>query len=463
MPATRPRLSGAFGTSGSGRRRYDEHIALGLVPHARVRLHPILSVLGWLVAIAFLAWAVRLVALEGYLYELPGNFVGDFTLTAELAATTWFTGSGIFYGPLFILEYRYLFAPGIMSPGDFARLDFVLFGIAFASVWLALVGPRRPALAVFVLAAWLAHHMSVEAFALTAHLEVLELALIAIALLLAMRGHALAAGASLGLAAATKVLPGLFLPYLAITRKWRLFASAAVTAAIPFVAACWVQGVSLWDGAFSLVYQSGNLTKMEYSEFEYTPRAEIARALAGEGGTVTPDQARLAIGLHFVIALVTFAAVAWFLARTRIPRSRYGLFFGLICAVMLIVSPSAHASYYIFLLPGWTAILATALQMPFGGRTLGVWTTLTVAYVFTGFDQVFFAMQRLIGFGIVVPQHWLAWHLPTIGLLLTLSLLVTLLRRPLHVLATQDGEDMPSLRFDARPTFVGQSGGAFLP
>ena len=422
-----------------------------------------LSVLGWLTALAFLAWAVHLVVLEGYLYEIAGNFLGDFTRTAELGAPTWFTGTGMFYGPIFVLEYRFLFAPQIMLPGDFARLDFVLFGVAFACVWLALIGPRRPALATFVLAAWLAHHMSVEAFANTAHLEILELAFIAIALLLATRGHAFAAGASLGLAIATKVLPGLFLPYLAITRKWQLFVSSALAAAIPFVATCWIQGISLWDGASSLVYQGGNLTKLVYSEYEYTPRAEIARALAGEGGTVTADQARLAIGIHFVIALVTLAAVAWFLSRTRIPRSRYGLFFGLIGAVMLIVAPSAHAPYYIFLLPGLTAIFAAALAMPFGMRGMAVWISLTVAYVFTGFDQVFFAMQRLFGFGLVVPQHWLAWHLPTIGLLLTLGTLIALLRRPRHVLATDESEDRPSLRLDPYPTFVAESGRALLP
>jgi hypothetical protein len=397
-----------------------------------------LAVLGWVIALLFLGWAVRLVALEGYLYEISGNFLGDFTRTAELGAPEWFTGSGLFYGPIFVLEYRFLFAPGLMSPGDFARLDFLLFGVAFACTWLALIGPRRPALAVFVLAAWLAHHMSVEAFANTAHLEVLELAFICVALLLATRGHVASAGATLGLAIATKTLPGLFLPFLAITRQWRMLGGAVVATVVPFVAVCWLQGISLGQGLYSLIYQGGNLTKLEYSEYEYTPRAEIARMLAGDGGTVTPDQARLAIALHWMIAVVTLALTAWFLTRVRIARSRYGLFFGLIAAVMLVVAPSAHASYYIFLLPGWTAILAESLRMPRTWRTLMWWVVLSVAYVFTGFDQVFFAMQRLFGFGIVVPQHWLAWHLPSIGLLLTIGMLVILLRRPLESSATDE-------------------------
>ena len=152
--------------------------------------------------------------------------------------------------------------------------------------------------------------------------------------------------------------------------------------------------------------------------------------LAGDGGTLTPDEGRLAIALHAIIAIATLVLVGWFVTRVRIPASRYGLFFGIIAAVMLVVAPSVHTPYYIFLLPGWTAILAELVASQFGAQTFALYTSLAVAYVFTGFDQVFFAMQRLLGFGAVVPQHWLAWHLPTIGLLITFGLLVELLRRP---------------------------------
>jgi len=397
----------------------------------------VLRALGWLAAVAFLAWAVRLVALEGYLYEIGGNFVGDFTRTAALGAPDWYSGSGLFYGPIFVLESRFLVQTEILSPGDFARLDFVLFGVAFACVWLALFGWRRPALAVFVLAAWLAHHMTVEAFSNTAHLEVLEFALFAVALLLAVRGSSNLAGGALGLAIATKTLPALFLPYLAITRKWRMLAVAAVTAFVLFAAVCWLQGVSLFDGAYQLIYQGGNLAKVETSEYEYTLRAEIARMLAGDGGSLSDDQSHLAASLAWLIGIVVVGFVGWLCARVRIPRSRYGLLFGLIAAVMLVVAPSAHAPYYIFLLIGWTAILAAALAMPFGRRPLAICTGLALAYVFTGFDQVFFAMQRLFGFGIVVPQHWQAWHLPTFGLLLTIGLLALLLREPLEAPAPE--------------------------
>jgi hypothetical protein len=81
------------------------------------------------------------------------------------------------------------------------------------------------------------------------------------------------------------------------------------------------------------------------------------------------------------------------------------------------------------LLPAWTAILAALVGRPRSPLGMGLWVALLAAYVFTGFDQPFFLAQRLFGFGIVVPENWLAWHLPSIGLLLTLTSLALLLRR----------------------------------
>jgi hypothetical protein len=393
-----------------------------------VGLSLVQTLLSWAIPIAFLIWAARLAVLEGYLYEIEGNFLGDFTRTAALGAPTWWTGQGIFYGPIFVLEYRFLLAPQLLTGADFARFDFILFAVAFACCWLALIGMSRPRLAIFVLAAWLAHHMSIEAFANTAHLEILELAFISIAILLAVRGFERGAGAALGLAVATKTLPGLFLPYLALTRRWRMLAGAVAVSGVIFLAVCWIQGMTPWDGAYALIYQGGNLTKLEYSEYEYTPRAEIARMLAGEGGVVTAEQAQWAIRLHWVIAIVTIVFVGWVLRGTRSVTRSYGLMFGLVAAAMLLVAPSAHAAYYIFLLPGWTAILAELVRKPLTIATAGLWLVLVIAYTFTGFDQPFFLSQRLFGFGRTVPEHWLAWHLPTLGLVLTMASIAVLLR-----------------------------------
>jgi Glycosyltransferase family 87 len=378
-------------------------------------------ILSWVVPLAFLAWAARLVFLEGYLYEVGTDFLGsDFTRTARLGSPEWWTGTGLFYGPIFVLEYLFLFVPQVVSNGDFARIDFLLFGLAFACAWLACFGWARPPLAVFGLAAWLGHHASVEVFSNTAHLEVLELLFMAAGLLLAVRARPYAAGSMLGLAIATKTLPGLFLPYLALTRRWRMLGAASVSFGALFVLVCWLQGLNPIQGAYSLLYQGGNLTKLEFTEYELSPRADIARILAQGATVLTPEQGALAVGLHFAIALAAAALVAVVLIRAYLSARSYGLMFGLISALMLVASPSAHVHYYVFLLISWTALLAEVVRRGMSRLSVGLSAGLVFGYVFTGFDQPFFLMQRIIGFGLVVPRNWLPWHLPMLGLLVTL-------------------------------------------
>jgi Glycosyltransferase family 87 len=383
-------------------------------------------VLSWLVPLVFLAWAARLVLVEGYLYPLEKGFSGDFTRTAALGAPQWWTGQGIFYGPLFVLEFRYLLQPGLLSGGDFARLDFVLFGLAFVCTWRALFGLTRLRLAVLVLALWLVHHASVEAFSNTAHLEVLELTFMCAALWFAVRGNSSLAGVGLGLAAATKTLPALFLPYLALTRQWRMLIGAIVAGGAPFLIVCWLQQISPIEGVVALVYQGGNLTKLQTSEFEYALRTDLARMFSA-WGPLSDEEARLAITLQWIVAGLAGAFAAWVLSRRRLIQSTYGLAFGLIAALMLVVAPSAHIMYYIYLLPGWTAALAELLERPVSVRVGVLWAALAASFTFSGFDQPFFLSQRLFGFGIVVPQNWLAWHLPSLALLLTVALMCVLL------------------------------------
>lgn len=227
------------------------------------------------------------------------------------------------------------------------------------------------------------------------------------------------AGASLGLAIASKTLPAVFLPYLFLTRRWRMLLGTLFVFGALFLAVCWIQGVSLWDGAYSLLYQNGNATKTDTSIYEYSPRAAIARALAGGNPTLSPEQARQAIALHTALSAVVAILAAWVLLyRSRRDPPAWGLTFGLIAATMLVVSPSSHVFSYVLLLPAWTAGLASLLQRPTSFGTMAMWLGLVASYVLSGFDQPFFLMQRLFGFGLVVPQNWLTWHLPIFALML---------------------------------------------
>src|SRR5919202_4042778 len=88
------------------------------------------TLLSWALPALLLAWSARLVLLEGYLLRAPGGFDGAFSKTVSGRATEFWDGSGLFYGPLFVLEYVGLIAPGRLGLAEFARLDFVLFGIS---------------------------------------------------------------------------------------------------------------------------------------------------------------------------------------------------------------------------------------------------------------------------------------------------------------------------------------------
>jgi hypothetical protein len=218
----------------------------------------------------------------------------------------------------------------------------------------------------------------------------------------------------------------LFLPYLALTRQWRMLIGAVVAAGAPFLIVCWLQQLSPIDGLVALVYQGGNLTKVQTSEFEYALRTDLARIFAADG-VLSDDQARLAITVQWIVAGLVGAHAAWVLSRRGLTRSTYGLAFGLIAAVMLVFAPSAHIMNYILLLPGWTAALAELLKRPSSALVGALWAALVASFTLSGFDQPFFLSQRLFGVGLIVPQHWLAWHLPSLALLLTVALLAILL------------------------------------
>jgi hypothetical protein len=278
-----------------------------------------------------------------------------------------------------------------------------------------------------VLALWLAHHATVELFANTAHLEALELMCLCVALWLVVRGRCVGAGLSIGLAAATKTLPLVFFPYLALRREWRVLLAACCLAGGLFLLACWVQGVSPWDGALMLADQKGNITKLDSSEYEYSITADVIRTLKGSAAAPTEDQARLAIGVHRALAAVVGLFVACLFAWTSISGRAWGLAFGLVATTMLVATPSSHIFYFGFLLPGWTAALAVLLARPLTREVVPLWLALIASYVMSGFDQPFLAAQRLLGVGGVVPEHWLDWHFPNLALLLALLVFSRLL------------------------------------
>jgi hypothetical protein len=391
-------------------------------------LHRLWFGVTWVAVVAFLVWALRLAVIEGYLYPAANDFAGDFkfAITGEtLGPGEWWAGRGLFYGPVFVMEWRFILYPGYLSIADVAHIDIALLALAFGCTWAALFDRFRPRLFVGLLAAWLASYLTIALLAAVQHLEVLELAGLALALLLLQRGRSTAAGLSLGLAVATKTLPVVFLPYLAIMRRWRTLGLATGLAGILFLIACVVQGVAPWDGVAMLLNQGENLAKTKATEYELGLRAFLIRLLTSGQGNPTAEQVQFAFGVHAAVSLATVLLTAVVVGRTAQTRRSLPLAWGLIATTMLIVAPVTHIFYYVFLLPAWTALLADLIDRPLGGFTAGQWIALVTSYVLMGFDQPILLANRLFGVGQVMLDHWLSF-IP-LALLLTASALAAAL------------------------------------
>jgi Glycosyltransferase family 87 len=398
-----------------------------LVPRAnlRRRLWPVVS---WAAVLAFLIWALRVVAIEGYLNPSAANFVGDFksAITGEgLPPGEWWAGHGIFYGPIFVLEWKSFLYAGYVSIAQMWFVDVALLAISFICTWVAVFGRVRPRLLTLTAALWLANIITVELIAAVQHLEVLELAALSVALLLVQRGREVPGGLSLGLAVATKTLPVVYLPYLVILRKWRALVAATVMAAALLLITCAVQGVTPWDGAIMLLNQGQNLSKTKATEYELGLRAFFIRALTGGAGDPTPLQTQVAFGLHTVVSALAVLWTAFVLARSRQCARSITLSWGVIATTMLVVAPVTHIFYYVFMLPGWTAALGDLVERRLTWTTGVQWVALTASYVFMGFDLPFLLMYRFLGIGQFILGNWLSF-IP-LSLLLSIAVLSSLL------------------------------------
>jgi len=350
----------------------------------------------------------------------PGDF--KFAVTGEtLGPNEWWAGRGLFYGPIFVLEWKFVLYPGYLSILDVAHIDLALFAVSFVCTLAAVFDRIRPRLFVLLLAAWLANHVTITLFAAVQHLEVLELTALSLTLVLLQRGRLGAAGASLGLAVATKTLPVIFLPYLAILRQWRALAFASALAGALLLIACFMQGVTPWDGVVMLLNQGENLGKTKATEYELGLRAFLIRFLTNEQGNPTPQQTQLAFSVHALVSLLVALFSAFVVSRMTHSRRSLALAWGLIGTTMLVLAPVTHIFYYVFLLPAWTALFADLVDRRIGWVTAMQWAALIAGYILMGFDQPIILLNRQFGLGQVILDHWLSF-IPLV-LLLTVGAL----------------------------------------
>src|ERR1700694_1758718 len=126
-----------------------------------------------LVVAGAIAWGVRVAILEGFVYEWPLHFKGDFY---NAMFGPW-NGQGIYYGPVFVME-RWLvdLSPRFFNDSFFAVLDVPLLVLAF--IFATRAARLRWEAAALAAAGWACFHWVPYAFSVAANPEMVELALL---------------------------------------------------------------------------------------------------------------------------------------------------------------------------------------------------------------------------------------------------------------------------------------------
>jgi hypothetical protein len=187
------------------------------------------------------------------------------------------------------------------------------------------------------------------------NIEIFELALIFGAFALMRRGRQTGAGVLIGLAAMTKFLPLIFVPYFAVKRMWRALAAALITI-VPIAAAT--------ELAFGW-RNSGILIQLRHGGFL---NHELNQSLSGMIIRVlqwtrwyTPP---LAATLSSIAILIGLAGVAWLLLTKRDCRGIEDLEWSLLVTAMVLLPPHNQQYYFVLLLFPFLALLARRTDWP---------------------------------------------------------------------------------------------------
>src|ERR1700694_5008300 len=370
-----------------------------------------------LVVAGAIAWGVRVAILEGFVYEWPRHFKGDFY---NAMFGPW-NGRGIYYGPVFVLE-RWLvdLSPRLFNEYFFAVLDVPLMILALVfAVKAARLGREATVLAG---AAWVCFHWVPYAFSVAANPEIVELALLCAAWWATTRRNSLGLAAS-ATAALTKRIPALFIPLLIMTEPTKRSAVVGVVVSAVIVI---VVGVGQHLGPLAMLRETlnpasvslaqiapggvhevaaDNVTNILAQPFAYpTQFLSLSNALARLFNRPTNDWALPFFqGFYYVVtaAVVVFAtylAFALLHGRHRIPRPQSEILaFGCFFALMPLASITTHPHTFIFLLPTWIALIAIMQFDPIAWRRLGLAALAAGSYLFTGFPAAAALVDRLLG------------------------------------------------------------------
>jgi alpha-1,2-mannosyltransferase len=227
------------------------------------------------------------------------------------------------------------------------------------------------------------------------HLGQVELLLMALVIWdLCQPGRRWWRGAGVGLAAGIKLVPLIFIPYLALTRQYRQAATAAVTFAILAAAGFTVLPQASWQWWFG-------------ADFLRAERTGFVGFLANQSlrGMFTRTSGSLAGGLWWWLAAAALAGVAGLVTAARLHRAGRPVHGWLTCALTgLLVSPVSWDHHWVWVAPGLAVLADAAVRARRGAR----WA----CWALGGAVAVVFGAWPMVGRpGPLVPWG-LIWYAP---------------------------------------------------
>jgi hypothetical protein len=352
-------------------------------------------------------WGLRLTILEGFVYAWAREFRGDFFVAMYVPA--WWDGAGIMYGPVFVFERWLVNAwPQFFTVYFFALANVPVIALTFVLALAAVRANRTTAFVAF--AAWCCFRWLFYAFSVAANPEIIEVCLLTLAWYAAsQRAHAVTWTATAA-AALTKVIPVVFAPLLFMRASRRAIVAGAMTAIVIVTAAGIGQHLSPRETLLAILIPSqsaAGVTLLQTSHITPIPSMSIMvglnSALARAMGMTDVDPrlptVQTITNVVTVILYIWGAFVAFLVMRDRHAldeTTRLALSYGLFFMLMPLATFHTHPHTFVFLLPAWTAVIATLCQDRDQQRATAFGCVFFVLFVFGGMPSAAAPVDRLL-------------------------------------------------------------------
>jgi hypothetical protein len=232
-------------------------------------------------------------------------------------------------------------------------------------------------------------------------IEIFELVLLFTAFAMMQRVRAAGSGFTIGIAAMTKFLPLIFLPYFLVKKKYRALV-ASMLAIVPIAIAT--------ELVFGWRY-SGTVVQLRHGSFIDTSLNQslsgmIIRLLKWTRSSLSPA---LLSSCAIVVAL---AGVCWLFLRVRNCTAAEDLEWSTLIVAMVLLPPHNQQYYFMLLLFPYLALLARELQPGAPAHHARRWW-LAISFVLTGTVMPLSLLSRVTGFKIF--SAYLAFGIPFVG------------------------------------------------